>query len=57
MLSTFATKLLAWFRIYKVQPTVYNERITNRHAQRRGAFASALSELVAYESTYGYITL
>lgn len=58
MLSTYATKLLAWFRIYQIQPTEYSNRLaTHPKAIRRGVFSSALTELVDYESAYGYITL
>lgn len=56
MLSLFAEKLLAWFRIYKITPTIYEQRLaTHPKAQRRGIFASALDELVSYESVHGYL--
>lgn len=56
MLSLHAQKLLAWFGIYKITPTEYNYNLSYKYpkAQRRGVFASALAELVTYESNYGY---
>lgn len=57
-LSTYANKLLAWFRIYQIQPTDYSQRLAaHPKATRRGVFASALTELVDYETAYGYLTL
>ena len=56
-LSTAADKLLAWFGIYKLSPTTYSNRLaTHPHATRHGVFASALTELTDYETTYGYFT-
>jgi hypothetical protein len=50
MLSTAATKLLAWFSRYKTTATAYNNKLTTKFpkAERHGAFISALNELVAY---------
>lgn len=52
-LTKNAQKLLAWFRLYKITPTEYNEQLPPT-AQRRGAFVNAIQELVDYESAYGY---
>lgn len=58
MLSTYAQKLLAWFGIYQINPTEYEVQLASHpKAQRRGIFASALTELVDYETAYGYFTL
>jgi hypothetical protein len=48
MLSTFAQKLLAWFNIYKTTATAYNTNLNSKFpkAERRGAFVTALAELV-----------
>lgn len=50
MLSTYATKLLAWLNIYKISATSYDYKLTNYapKSQRRGIFKDALAELVSY---------
>lgn len=56
--STYAEKLLSWFRIYQIQPTEYNARLAaHPKAIRRGIFATALEELVDYEYEHGSIEL
>ena len=49
ILSNAAQKLLAWFNLYSVTATAYDQHLTyHPKAQRRGLFVSALAELVAY---------
>lgn len=47
-LSQNAQKLLAWFGLYQTTATAYDYNLTHYfpRAQRRGAFADALDELV-----------
>lgn len=48
-LSKNATKLLAWFGIYKISAADYQAHLaTHPKAQRHGAFVDALAELYAY---------
>jgi intergrase/recombinase len=51
-LSKNAKKLQAWFEIYKTTATEYAATLDSKYkkAQRRGAFAEALAELVAFEA-------
>lgn len=56
-ISFYAQKLLNWFSLYKITPTVYDAQLTGHpHAQRRGKFVTSLAELVSYEAQYGYFT-
>lgn len=49
-LTYYAEKLLAWFEMYNVSATVYDDYLTNRYPKvvRRGVFTAALEELVYY---------
>ena len=48
-LTKAAEHLLAWFNMYKTTATKYDQFLTyHPKAQRRGLFADALNELLAY---------
>ena len=47
-ISIYAQKLLAWFNIYQISPTVHAYNLQyKRKANRRGIYVTALAELVA----------